>query len=329
MTALGPEPPSLPESGPLHQLVRPFHHLSWCAQEVSENGESIRQYVTLRKLPASLRPAAVEELEAKHAADPKALMTLFYATITGPWPDLAASLLSRVRASYPEDPRVLLGSFALPAVRRDWRALGEALDALDPTALASFGAFDLKHHHHLRATAHAALGYLDEARRALALAEAIPGGGCAEPLKPLRAALDALVDPITPDDLARDRPGVRQSLAVLQAADARLALGDAAGAIALLERPLIWDLAEAQSLARLAAAYLELSCVTPGERLRKALALATFLDCAGNPLGDDRREALAPGMLYAEARIDALRRAALVWMEADQGVERAPLWRKA
>jgi hypothetical protein len=147
---------------------------------------------------------------------------------------------------------------------------------------------------------------------------------CYTRLKSLRQALDSL--PGAADDLAPDRPMAAQLVAVILAADARLAAGDPAGAIAVLERPLTWDLREVHSLCRLAAAHLELEAGTPAARFRKALALATFVECVDDAVIANRREGLAPGLSWSEDRIQALLSASIAWLTADQGAPRALSW---
>jgi hypothetical protein len=322
VTALGPEPPVLVESGPSHDLVEPFQHVSWCAHSMGDNGKSIERYVRFRVLADEARAAAIAAHEAEHGGDMDDLILHFNALICGAWVAPATDLLARLRARYPGDPRVTLMGLSLLVTRRAHRELAAALEA---AGADHFTGPALQHYHHLAALTHATLGDLDAARRHLEQARALPGH-CGMQLVTLGKALDALAEPVTGEDLALDRPAGPQIVAVLQAADARLAQGDAAGAVALLERPLVWDLHETQSLSRLAAAYLDLACDTAGERFRKALSLAAFLECVENDHGRDRREALAPGMAWTEERIEALRRSAVAWMEADQGMPREASW---
>jgi hypothetical protein len=181
-----------------------------------------------------------------------------------------------------------------------------------------------QHYHPRRAPAPARLGAGPDARRHLKLAESSPSRGCHHRLQHLRAALDSL--PEGEADLAFDRPVAAQLVGVLRTADRHLEEGDPAAAIAVLERPLTWDLHEAHSLGRLAAAHLAQPATSAVERFRKALALATFVDCLETNFGGGRREGLAPGLAWPEARMEALRHEAIAWLEADQGVERTPVW---
>ena len=322
---LGPDPPAFVDAGPVHEIVAPFANRTWCMSTSEENTKAIYQYVALRKLAPDARAAEIQRLEAAAGDDPAELLKVFQAVLHGAWYDPAAALLARIDARHPGDPRVLVARFTLLAARYAFAELVPELEAAGP---GRFSGQALDHFHHLLALSRAALGDLDEARRQIALADASahPMSPCLSQLKPLRAALDALVLPVTDEDLALDRPTVRQHVAVLRAADERLAAGDPAGAVAILERPLIWDVHEAQSLARLAAAYLDLPSPTAGDRLRKALALATFFGCVASSRVGERDDMLAPGTAYGEARIEALRSAALAWLEADQGVPRAPMW---
>jgi hypothetical protein len=140
----------------------------------------------------------------------------------------------------------------------------------------------------------------------------------------LHRALDSLSG--AAGDLAFDGPTGAQLVAALSAADARMASGDAAGVIAILERPLTWDLHEVNALSRLAAAWLALETSSAGERFRKALTLATFAECMDDDHGG-RREALAPGLAWSEERLAALHEAAVAWLEADQGTARSEAWK--
>jgi hypothetical protein len=312
---------------PINEIVAPFTNRTWCMATSDENSKSIQQYVALRKLAPDARAAEILRLEAAAGDDPAERVKVVQAVLHGGWHDAAAGLLARLEAGHADDPRVLIARFTVLAARYAFAELVPELEAAGP---ARFTGQALDHYHHLFALSRAALGDFDEARRQIALAEAtaLPVSNCMVQIKALRAALDALAEPVTDEDLALDRPTVRQHAAVLKAADERLAAGDPAGAIAVLERPLIWDVQEAQSLARLATAYLELPSGTPGERLRKALALATFVACTRCDQSNDRQEMLAPGRAWGEARIATLERAAIAWLDADQGVPRAAGWTK-
>jgi len=228
-----------------------------------------------------------------------------------------------VEASHPADPDVLIAPFALIVARRAWRELIEALDAAGPSRFE--GPF-LQHYHHLQATAYARLGDVDEALRHLTVAESLEIYLCTARLPHLRQALESL--PGGADDLDVDRPTSAQLVAILLTADARLAAGDVAGAITVLERPLTRDLQEVHSLSRLAAAYLALEARTPAERFRKSMGLARFVECIELDRGGRRAEGLAPGLAWSEDRIAALHQAALAWLEAEQGTARAPWWRE-
>jgi hypothetical protein len=320
IAALGLTPPELPESGPIRVLPDAFENVNWCG--LHSGNQAVYVYLSLRKLPPAERDAAIARLEEERAADPQKLVELFHAMLHGDWLEPAERILARAEASYPEDPGCRVAPFALLVARREWPALLAALDAAGPERFE--GPF-LQHYHHLRATAYARAGDVDEALRHLALAEALssaPGSHCGH--AHLRTAFDSL--PGGADDLAFDSPTSAQLVAVLRAADARMAGGDAAGAIEVLERPLTWDLREVHSLGRLAAAHLALPAASAAERFRRGLALATFIECMESDSGGSRREGLAPGLAWTEDRLDALRTAAIAWMEAEQGTARAPSW---
>jgi hypothetical protein len=247
-------------------------------------------------------------------------MELFYALLNGDWLEPAARILAQAEASFPADPLVKIARFSMLVAQRSYAELVTALvDGRD-----RFEEPFVQHYHHLLATAHARLGDVDEAHRHLKLAESIPAYTCTNRLRHLRAALDSL--PGGADDLAFDSPLAAQLVAVLRAADRHMQDGEAAAAVAVLERPLTWDLHEVHSLGRLAAAHLALPATSAAERFRKALALATFVECLDTYTGGGRREGMAPGLAWPEAQIQGLRDEALAWLEVDQGVKRTPTW---
>jgi hypothetical protein len=324
---LGTEPPVLRESGVVHFSLEPFHQLPYCAEKTCDSSYDFERYFALRRCEPSQRQPTIDALEAKALGDLDASMRLFYSVVGQPWPERAAALLARIEARHPDVPQVILARLVLVGERRAWGELGERIDAIDPGPLP---AAVQQHLHHLRALSHAVGGDLSAARqeieRGLAFNDPLAASTCRSFLTKLETTLAALVEPVTEDDLAFDRPATRQLVAVLRAADARLAAGDPTGALVLLERPLVWDLREAQSLSRLAAAHLVRPAVGAGERLRKALALGAFLGCVDTGHGNGRPEELAPGLVYPEPQIDALREAARAWMVEDQGVPIVPGW---
>ena len=99
-------------------------------------------------------------------------------------------------------------------------------------------------------------------------------------------------------------------------ADAAIARGDVAAAVRLLDRPIVHCEGEAQSFGRLAAAYLDLPCPTPGAEYRKALVLA---ECAAGRWIDeyrDRIELQLEEAQWSRERFDVVKQAAAAWMEA-------------
>jgi hypothetical protein len=322
---LGAEPPDLVACGNVHVGEGPLEHRTWCLGTSDDNSKAINVYVELRKLDPAARPAAIRRLEAEAGDDPEALVKVFHAVVHGAWHDDASRIIARLMERHADHPRAQLARLTHLAARSAYADLLRELEALGPDR---FGPGTIEHYRHLAVATRAYLGDLDGARRELALLDEVakPGSNCLFQIRTLRDTLAALAEPVTDEDLALDRPTIRQHHAVLRAADARLAAGDPAGAVAILDRPLVWDLQEAQSLARIAAAYLDIAAETPGDRLRKALALATFVSCASRTFAGDRHELLAPGFAYGEERIAALVSASIAWLEADHGLPRAESW---
>jgi hypothetical protein len=319
---LGPEPPDLPESGRFYMLPDAFNHVNYCGLEHEFGAWAVCR--GLSDLPPDERAAAIARMEDESLKEPKKLLNLLAIMLMGEWRETAERIAARAEVLFPEEPTVLVAPFALLVARHAW-------DELLPKLYAEAGRFRgpmVQHYYHLLATAHARAGDVDEALRYLATAEALnadyrAGYRCSPSLTALRKALDSL--PGGADDLSFDRPICAQLVAVLHAADRLLGEGNPAGAIVVLERPLVWDLFEVHSLSRLTAAWLEIRAQTPAERFRKALALATFVTTVEDDRGG-RREGLAPSLAWSEERIGALREAAVAWLVADQGVARAASW---
>jgi hypothetical protein len=83
----------------------------------------------------------------------------------------------------------------------------------------------------------------------------------------------AFLDPPGPEPQAGGS-AVCRLVRACRLADARLARGDAAGAVAALDRPPVFARLERQSAARFAEAYLGLDPADPVGLFRKAVALA-------------------------------------------------------
>jgi len=126
-----------------------------------------------------------------------------------------------------------------------------------------------------------------------------------------------LDDPSAAREWGPGQPLVRQLLGAISTADRALEAGDATAALATLDRPAVWQGAEVQSAARLAAASLETTPRTPAERFRKRLALAFFCDLHGRKSSDLRRELLLPGLAWDQPQLERIEQRARAWLDEE------------
>lgn len=320
---LNGEPPMLGDTGPIYTALTPYSGVLHCARGDENDDPSRELYWQLRKVTRKEWPALMADVGVKWGKNPNTLLTFAYAAVDTGWLEQAQTIIAEGHARFPNDWRYERAHFEVLAARRSFSALRDALDRAGPEG---FAGNTVQHFHHLHGVAAGALGDLDAARHHLAKAKAFSYGPCSHSLQGLQTSVDALSEPVTDEDLALDRPVARQHVAILQAADERLARGDAEGALAILERPLVWDLRDCQALARVAEAHLALCPTTRGGRFRKALALAAFANSLiDNRLGQ-RSEMLAPGRRYEEERLIAIKDRAIEWIEVDHPGPRDPRW---
>ena len=315
---LGPEAPVIPRVGPEARVRYPLTGLWGCTQP--GGARSNRASAFFMQGFKWHTTAEIRERAAAYRAsidgDREALADLFWGLAVSDDAEGAAALARELVERYPGEPEIQQVSWAGLAVCRQWAGLREALGPIDP---ASLPEAERKHRHHLLAAACFAEGHLDEAGGHLAAAEALEGK-C--DLSHLLALKEALAEPLPgagdggdpAGDVARDLPPLRQLLAIVAAADARLARGDHEGVLALFERALVWELREAQSLARLAEAHLARRAVGEADRLRKSMALALFVDALAENRVGIRIEVLVPRATWTVDRLDALAERARAWI---------------
>lgn len=153
-------------------------------------------------------------------------------------------------------------------------------------------------------------GDLDAARSALRAAEQLEGECKFDGLGVLLAELEAGPGP----ENGASPSALSTLIRLVRTADTRLASGDAAGAVELLDADIVWFAEEIQSRARLSEARLALDAPSALERIRKRVALASFVCALGEKPALQRRLPLGTDA-WDDARIGGVARRAREWLD--------------
>jgi hypothetical protein len=247
--------------------------------------------------------------------DPDHLVALALALVRSKHSELAGRLLARAHERHPTHAWAALENASSVLQFRDWSLALEVLQGIDPGGLDAGRA---QHFYHVVATAKLHLNEPEEALVALERGRALTEGRCD------LDCLIALASPLGEESegeaaWSAEQAAVRELVRAVALADARLERGDAAGARLALDRRVVWEAREIQSLARLAEAHLAEEEAAPYARFRKALALAAFRATAGDFRALMRREVPFPRALWDRARIDALSERARAWLVESLG----------
>lgn len=216
---------------------------------------------------------------------------------------------------YPDHPEVRLSQASPLANVGRWHEVADLLLSTNPSGLDRGAA---QHLHHLLGLALLNLGETEQARRTFERGAACEGGNCELTL------LLALATPLAEATAAQDRPwtpeqlAVRKLVAMVEAADACLERGDAASALVTLDRLLVTETGEVQSLARRAEAHLRGSETDPGI-FEKASALAWFCAAHAEKKPYLRRELPFPRGRWDTAKLDDVSARASQWLDATLG----------
>ena len=314
---LGPEPPVLPDRDPTPEIVFPLNK-AWDCTQPARNGRAIQWFLTFKWKPVAEIRKLSAALVAQHEGDREALADVFWALALSQDAAGAAAWSAELLRRGPYQPENRPTTWAALGDERRWAEIAERLAAIGESDVASLPVATRKHRHHLLAAARIALGDVEQAARHLEEARPLTGSCNLDPLGNLLAATHA--DP-QPEEAAVV-PRLRQLLALVRDADEALARGDHDGVLALFERAFVWEIDEAQSMARLATAHLARPARTEAERLRKSLALALFADTLSENRVGFRTEVLVPGATWSTDRLDALAARAKAWLEhPEQDVE--------
>ena len=304
---LGGSPPRL--ATPPADEIDPLRE--WPSLRSCRSGETSREDVRLegdlwRHLRAGHVERWVERLRRERRRDPEGLAELVSVLTRYGKTDMAEGVLAFALGRTPDHPRLLLARASLESTRDLWDAVERTLDGIDPAALAP--PF-VCHLHHLGGLVRLHAGDARGALRHFCAGEEIDPGLCRVAAN--LALARALLDPLDPEPEAGGS-AVRRLVHACRLADDCLARGDAAGAVAALDKSPVFARLERQSAARLAEAYLGLDPADPLGRFRKAVALARAATI------DRDRPGFAmeiPGLGWGDERLAAVAQKARDWLE--------------
>jgi hypothetical protein len=255
---------------------------------------------------------------AKHEDNADRLLGLAFALRLLDDQTHAGTILAWVSHRFPDHPEHRLEQARSAAREWKWPRVHELLADVDPSLLDDASA---QHVHHLLGAALLFLGRHAEAlpllRRGVA---GYPEGRC-ELEGLLALALPAEEEASAPEaaSWSPDQALLRALVHAVTAADARLAQGDAAGALRALDCLAVAESHEVQSFARRAEATLLLGDAGEARRFETAFALASFCGVHAEKDHDARVELPLPCGIWGEERLDELAERASRWLEATLG----------
>jgi hypothetical protein len=254
--------------------------------------------------------------EAQYESNPERMLDLSYAMEELNEPHESGTIGSWAFLKYPDQPEVRVNQASPLTNLERWSEVRDLLAATDPASLDDGIA---QHLDHMLGRALLFLGEPEEAQRVLERGESYRDGNCDLAVlialaTPLEAATATAGRAWTPDQLT-----ARTLLAAVERADTCLAERDAAGAIVALDRQVVTETGEVQTLARRAESHL-LRGDAAGETLfDKAHALAWFCAVHAEKKPFLRRELPIPRGRWDTARLDDLSARASAWLDATLG----------
>jgi hypothetical protein len=256
----------LPVLPPGYDLVeRPWFDLPFHCRRSRLDEQRSAWQLDILSLASAQRPAwaAQQCTSLERAQDFVALHEFAESCID---PAIAAPVVEAMRVRFPDSPELWLIEGCQAAAEQRWADVRGWLTRLDPAALGE----DLEHVLHLLAIAHLRLGDPQAALKVLSHPESLLGSECR--VSALREVARSLTDTPEPEPVS----SIRTVIAVIRKADTYAAAGDHRAVIRTLSCPEVWWQDEAQSVARLARAWLAVEVITPADRHRKRWALASF-----------------------------------------------------
>jgi hypothetical protein len=310
--AFGPEPPVLDPPPPGTRLwPKDAFILHACWHPVGAHADlMLRATEMAQGADVDLLTRRLLSLVSPNPHDAGAILAVAHGAQragTGTAASAAGRLLQTALLSSPDAPAVRLFRADVQGGEGAWAEVRATLAGLPREGLA---ADQKRHAYHLEALAALWAGDLEGARAAV-------DAGLAHPGRCGIAGVGDLAAPVVGWDA--ELPPVAQVVGAVREADARLAAGDAAGALASLDHPAVWASREVQSLARLAEASLGAPAADRRRRFQRITALAKFLQADGTSFPNRRLEMPIPGAIWDRARLDDLAARAKTWLEEERG----------
>jgi hypothetical protein len=317
LASLGPEPPQLRSVPPvgtisLKLLISFGAH---CHKPTGARQAAVTALVTaMRHEP---RSAWVRRRQAlQQEGDPVRMIELGFAFEELDEPVEAGNLGNWANRKFPDHPEIRVSEARPLASVAQWRAVHNLLVSVNPGGLDGGTA---RHLHHLLGQALLHLGEPEQALSVLARCAEYPDGTCDVSTllalaTPLSEPFSAPGIPWTPELLA-----LREVVAAIELADACLDRGDARSATGALDRLVVTEASEVQSLARQAESALRNEDAGEEALFEKACVLAHFCAAHAEKKPYLRREIPIPRGRWATARLDDLAARASRWLDTTLG----------
>ena len=318
VAVLGPEPPAFRPQPRMGQLR--FKTINGLLASCNEpTGARLFAMKTLLKTMQREPPTAWARRRAaiEHESDPERMLDLSYALEELYETQESGDVSNWAFRKHPHHPEVRVNQ-ARPLVNlARWSEVRDLLASTDPSGLDDGTG---QHMHHMLGRALLFLGEPEEAQRVLERGASYRDGKC--DLAVLVALATPLAQPTTAEDRAwtPDQLAARDLVAAVETADSCLAQGNAEGALVALDRLVVTETSEVQSLARRAEAHL-LGGDDVGEEafFEKARALAWFHAAHAEKKPFLRHELPVPRGRWDTARLDDLSARASRWLDANLG----------
>lgn len=309
LAKLGRTPPVVPQEDDGERELPDFSGRLWCQSEPLELPGAVQQQLRERRTAAQTREL-IEQLRAQYATDVNVLLAMTPRVL----PSQRSGHLDFVERLSPGHLLLAYYRADLAVQQQSFEEAGRWVAAIEVERLPQRIR---RHFLHLLGIVRMRAGDLREARQAWKRAARYPGQCRVEACLQWLDALHAAHRPIKE---ARN-PSRMQVLAHgLRSAERDLARGDFEKARRCLEHPEILAAAETQSLARLAAAYLNLPIIAATDGLRflhKALVLTRLWEL--KPGAWDAREVFLPRTHWDGERLKSLQLAAEEWLSEHLG----------
>ena len=298
---LGPTPPTFPSCTPELELVQVPGFAVACGFSVPLEDAVWASARELRSYPERLATAWMRRQIAASGRNIVELLKIHHILDYGGQTVVCEDFLCWLEEKLPSDPHVAALRAAKHAMAKRWAEVRSMLDGVDLQALLPEYR---QHAHHIFGLSLLAGGELDRSIDVIESHQDATNGHC---------HLDELLAVLRPlrDDKAPSSPLVRLRTAICEA-DAYLLRNDLSGARAAIDRPIVWQGGEVQSLARLAEVELREEPERAARRFRKALALARFISAHRATVL--RKDLPLPGTSWLEPRITELEVRAGAWL---------------